>query len=105
MLMGVLAVSVRGNGAVEIVTEVGLNAGASVQVVVFEVAGGQEVVPSVNVVVELFRIVAEAFAKVIIMLLNVPASALVFARSSFRTAPSRALQSNARNLNRKRNNG
>jgi hypothetical protein len=83
MLMGVLAVSVRGNGAVEIVTEVGLNAGASVQVVVFEVAGGQEVVPSVNVVVELFRIVAEAFAKVIIMLLNVPASALVFARSSF----------------------
>lgn len=83
MLMGVLAVSVSGNGAVEIVTEVGLNAGASVQVVVFEVAGGQEVVPSVNVVVELFRIVAEAFAKVIIMLLKVPASALVFARSSF----------------------
>ena len=36
-----------------------------------------------NVVVELFRTVAEAFPKVIIMLLYVPASALVFARSSF----------------------
>lgn len=83
MLIGVLAVSVSGNGEVEIVTEVGLNAGASVHVVVFEVAGGQEVVPSVNVVVELFKTVAEAFAKVTIMLLYVPASALVFARSSF----------------------
>ena len=82
MFTGVLAVRVSGNGAVEIVVEVGLNAGASVQVVVAFAAGGHDVVPSVNVVAELFRIVIEAFAKVIMMLSYVPAGALVFASSS-----------------------
>jgi hypothetical protein len=79
---GVLAVSVSGKGEVEIVVEVGLNAGASVQGVVLFVIGGQEFVPSANVVVELFSIVIDAFAKVTMMLSYVPAGALVFASSS-----------------------
>jgi len=67
MFTGVPDANVIGNGEVVTVVDVGLKVGAKVHVVVSVPAGGQLVVPSVNVEFELLSTVIDAFANVIIM--------------------------------------
>lgn len=84
--MGVPLTRDSGKGEFVMVTLICESAGVSVHGEVVVVLLGHELVPSVNVVPELFSTVNCGLANVIVMPAYVPAGALVFASSVFEVA-------------------